>query len=181
MKLGERDVRTCRRALAWTRRRWIVGVLDRASFAAKIAIASSLVSTVVNAVADDYSWLEGEWVSDADATMAANPQMQTLPSETRGKLRQSYGRLHWRVDSDHLEAQWPGSPSYPSTYALRDLGNGKIELSVFERGETQLSELWRTAEGFCVQPQIDDAAIAVGVPLPFVECFRPTPRDADEH
>ena len=41
------------------------------------------------ALADDFRWLEGEWISDADATMAAHyPELENVDAATYSTVRQ---------------------------------------------------------------------------------------------
>ena len=138
----------------------------------KTLIFLLLVATAARA--DDFGWLEGEWVSDADATMAENAQFAKMTDATREKFKSLYGRLRWRFDGGSFEAIQPDSESDPISYSVTDVGGGRGELRLYERGSATLYEIRRTSTGFCAELKID---MEPARPFPDEslrsECFKP--------
>jgi len=116
---------------------------------------------------DDFVWLEGEWISDADTTMVANPQLMKLDDATRSKFKRMYGRILWRFDNGTFEAIYPGEDSHPSSYSVRELEGGRSELLICGTSYG----ISRTETGFCVEAHFDPPE-SKPAEFPNVECFK---------
>ena len=81
------------------------------------------------ALAGDFRWLEGEWISDTDATMAGHPELENVDAATYSTFRDMYGRLRWRFDNGTLQVIYPEyQASPPSSYSVREWESGELEL-----------------------------------------------------
>src|SRR5262245_12526342 len=64
--------------------------------------------------ADDMSWLEREWISDVDLTVAANPAYERMDAERQKGFRSLFGKTRWRFHDGFFESKTAqGAYSYP--------------------------------------------------------------------
>ena len=65
-----------------------------------LTIGIFLVSFSVQA--QDYAWFEGNWVSDAEATIAINPEYRNSNEESLAALRSILGNIRWVIERNIL-------------------------------------------------------------------------------
>ncbi len=124
------------------------------------------------ATADDLLWLEREWVSDADASMAANAvALERVPAETKSRFKSLYGKIRWRFQDGNFYFYREGVESGPSPYSLRPIDDERFEITITDE---MTVEVTRTTAGFCMQP------VPLWVPEfkswtepSLIECFAP--------
>jgi hypothetical protein len=101
-----------------------------------------------SAYGDDYSWLQGSWMSDPDRTLKANPETDAFPEETRVSFREMLGKTNWVINDLELSISHPRFDSTSFTISgLRTLRDGKVEFNAFPDGGAFALE--RTDFGFC--------------------------------
>jgi hypothetical protein len=149
-----------------------------------VGVAAPYVAVILAAIiagaawADDFLWLEREWISDADATMAANPQLNKLDDSKRAKFKSIFGEMRWRFADGIFEINRPGAPEPRSTpYFIRPIDEKRFEI-VSELDDYQSAfVIWRTDLGFCTRPEPewipDDLEVRGESGLVIVECFKP--------
>ena len=121
---------------------------------------------------NDYLWFEDYWISDADATLEANPQVQQLEEEFRTKFRSLFGRTTWYVANGVLLSSHPQGWHYSAPYFLRPISEATFEVILDGAAGTELFTIDRTEGGFCAKahPSWNASEEAWSQP-PFVECF----------
>lgn len=117
-------------------------------------------------LAGDFSWFEGQWISDAQATMTGEEWNRLEESDAVGyeQMTKLFGRLEWRVSGGLIEAQLPGIDAVRVSYAYRPAGDNVVEVLM---DDGTVSEVRRTPSGFCVDHG--------GGTLLARECFKPKP------
>ena len=128
-----------------------------------------LALIAVDASADDLLWLEREWVSDADATMAANPELAEGDSATQAKWKRAYGQMRWTFRDGTLETTQPGGVPFSVPYFVRQLGGDRFEILLNDTEAQTTFKISRTKRGFCADLQLEEKARG----YPYVECFSP--------
>jgi hypothetical protein len=124
------------------------------------------------AIADDLLWLEREWVSDADASMAANAvALERVPAETKSRFKSLYGKIRWRFQDGNFYFKSADGESSPSPYSLRPIDDERFEIIVTD-GMT--IEVTKTSRGFCVQfPPAWVSEFKSWTEPSLIECFAP--------
>jgi hypothetical protein len=124
------------------------------------------------AIADDLLWLEREWVSDADASMAANADaLKRVPAETKAKFKSLYGKIRWRFQDGNFYFYSENGDSGPSPYSLRPIDDDRFEIAVAD-GTT--FDVTKTSRGFCVRfPPIWVSEVKSWTDPSLIECFAP--------
>ncbi len=130
-----------------------------------------------DASADDYLWLEQEWISDADATEVANRAMfDALSAKTRARYKGLFGKMRWTIADGTLTSKLPDGKPSTATYAIRPVDSEWFEIILRDTdGRYQtVMQIHRTQRGFCATPytqqQIDEFESA-NAPIS-VECFQ---------
>jgi len=121
----------------------------------------------------DYSWFEIDWISDADVTVAVNPQYTDLSGEDLRTVRERYGRIRWIFDDGrftYLEAPFDSGRQLQSRYTIEPVDEQRFWLQT----GTERRSVWLTRWGFCTALAPDHAA-ALGLEnsMASVECFKP--------
>ncbi len=129
------------------------------------------------AYADDYLWFEQEWISDADATVAANQMsFDALSPQARERYKQLFGKMRWTISDGTLTSKLPDGEPVTATYAIRAIDTERFEMILrdTDSGVQSVEQIHRSKRGFCVTPftqeQIDEFGNA---PMMSIECFRP--------
>lgn len=141
------------------------------------AFSLILLVAMPGAFADDYLWLEREWISDADASMAANPEMvSALKPDVLSRYKSLFGKMRWRIADGVFTTQLPEGTQTSVTYAIRPVSADRFEIVLYGEGEGEnLFVIHRTQTGFCAQPgsqQFIDNMKSENAPG-VVECFKP--------
>ena len=141
-----------------------------------LLVLPSITCASPAARASDYAWLEKQWVSDVQATRAANPWLQQLQDQPRADFMALFGRMRWQF-ADGLFTATPGdrAAAAPAPYFVRSAGSDQFELIIDDSPGQAVFLARRTQGGFCVRlttswaPELH-AAVDIE---PFVdECFR---------
>lgn len=124
------------------------------------------------AIADDLLWLEREWVSDADASMAANADaLKGVPAEAKTKFKSLYGKIRWRFQDGNFYVYSHGVEIDSSPYSLRPIDDDRFEIAVAD-GTT--FDVTRTSRGFCVRfPPIWVSEAKSWTEPSLIDCFAP--------
>ena len=59
--------------------------------------------------AAEIDWIQGEWISDAEASVAANPEFQNLDAAQREAAEGMFGRMRWTISGDVLSTRYEDS------------------------------------------------------------------------
>jgi hypothetical protein len=125
--------------------------------------------------ADDFLWLEREWISDADATMAANPQLEKLDEATYAKLKSVFGEMRWQFSDGMFVVTRDGSTE-PSAvpYFIKPVDSA-FEIVYELDGHQSVFSIQRTAAGFCTRlvPDWIPDDLEAWKESVITECFKP--------
>ena len=128
------------------------------------------------ASADDFLWLEREWISDADATMVANPQIKNLDGSTLAEFKNIFGEMRWRFSDGILHFVLPGATEPLSNpYFVRSVDDERFEIVIEIDHHQNVFAIWRSADGFCTRPEPDwiPDDLEAWARSFIVECFKP--------
>jgi hypothetical protein len=127
----------------------------------------TLITTAASA--HDFLWLEREWISDAEATMAANPQLAKSDDATQGKWKSIYGQMRWTFRDGILETIQTDGVPYSVPYFVRQLDGDRFEILLNDTEAHTTFEISRSKRGFCADLQLEQKAPG----FPYIECFSP--------
>ena len=125
----------------------------------------SLILMSCSTTVDDYSWFEGDWISNSALTMEANPHFLELDEESFDRLSQIFGKLRWSVTNRLLivDHGMSNSEEWQVSFTIRPIDEWRFEF-LSEGGN---STVWKTEHGFCNEPE------AYGPNPAVIECFSP--------
>lgn len=121
----------------------------------------------------DYSWFEDEWVSDADASIAINPEYADFNDNDLQSIREIYGQIKWTISGSTIE--FYDLRTSPTLEWSADLDIAAIDAQRFQmniEGESRI--IWKTDNGFCTM--LDPGyLLTVGIEgeMLGLECFEP--------
>lgn len=147
-------------------KRMLIAAFGAMSYAA-ILLVLLLAPT---ASADDFLWLEREWISDADAMMTANPELSKGNDETRSKCNGVYGEMRWEFSGGFLELKRPGGATYSVPYSIHQLDAEPFEILLDAKEVQDAFVISRTERRFFEGHQLEYKAPRE---LPYAECFAP--------
>ena len=84
--------------------------------------------------AQDYDWFEDSWISDAEATIAINPEYRDSDEEILTQLRMLYGKIRWVIEGNNLTFIDPiATPTTTTvtTFTIRPINSASFDI-VFE-------------------------------------------------
>ena len=163
-----------------------------------LTIALYLVSFSIQA--QDYAWLEGDWVSDAEATITINSVYRSSDKETLALLRSILGRIRWIIEGktltfidplvtpiatsvtsfsvrsiDTLNFDMVFEGSLPLANSSRPFDYESLDNSQFEGLSVQyILTISKTETGFCMVPNPNFIVVADGSrTMLTIECFEP--------
>lgn len=126
--------------------------------------------------ADDFLWLEREWISDADATMAANPQLNKLDDATYAKFKAIFGEMRWRFSDGMFEVTRRElvEPIFVP-YSIKGRDSAKFEFASEVDGHRSVFSIQRTNTGFCANliPDWIPDDLEAWKESVITECFKP--------
>ena len=127
-------------------------------------------------LADDFLWLEREWISDADATMVANPQLMKLSDSKRAEFKSIFGEMRWRFSDGVFEFVPPGTTEpLSSPYSVKPVDDERFEIVTELDHHQNIFTIRRTDVGFCTRPEPDwiPDDLEAWTESVIVECFKP--------
>ena len=135
-----------------------------------------LVSTfIVLSNADvGFGWLEGRWISHADSTVTANPQVSQFDEDTMEKFRSLFGHTVWDISNGMFTAIQRDVAVGPAAYSIRPIENDRFELIIDDPDLHTMFIIWRNGPGFCAKLQPHWVSeFATWTKPSIVECYVP--------
>ena len=140
----------------------------------KVVLAMSLISSVSRA---DFGWLEGEWVSDAESSLSANPYVSQLGEDVVEDFKASFGRTVWIFSDGMFTAVHSGTPTAALPYSIRPIDIDRFEICLDSKSNQITLVLWQTESGFCAQFEPDwSDSFQKWIRPTTVECYIPVAR-----
>ena len=128
-------------------------------------VVCCLLSVSCTTGTEDYSWFEGDWISNSALKMEANPHFLELDEESIDRLSQIFGKLRWSVTNRLLTVDhgMSNSEEWQVSFTIRPIDESRFEL--LSKGGN--STVWKTEHGFCNEPE------TYGPNPVVIECFSP--------
>ena len=104
--------------------------------------------------AEDFSWFNGKWISDWDATRAENTVIERMSEESIAKLKSLFRKTKWEVSDGFLTTiQEEIGADYQALYTINpsftDGYDYEISLTDDDKNYTSFN-IKRTKDGFCL-------------------------------
>lgn len=97
---------------------------------------------------DRYHWFQGEWISDTESTIRANPKFLEYGTEELQAISSMLGRLTWSVEDGKLKVgQYPGGNDI-FDYEIIPVSDEKFRFISEAAGNLTIR---KPSNGFCVE------------------------------
>lgn len=103
-----------------------------------------------NLWAEDYSWLNGNWVGDSKLFVEANPKIKKFDSDSYLAVIGMVESFSWSVQDGFLTSHFSSGHTVPYAYSIRPTDQGFQLLLDDELG--LVLNIWRLGNGFCARP-----------------------------
>lgn len=101
---------------------------------------------------DRYHWFQGDWISDAESTIRANPKFLEYSAEDLQAVSSIFGDLNWKVEQHQLKVG-----EYPEGYGTYEFEITPVsdeEFKFISQGAGNFT-VRKTTNGFCVEFDIE--------------------------
>ena len=120
----------------------------------------------------DYSWFDGEWISDTEASIAINPEYSEFDEETIQIYREIYGKIKWIIREDTLrfiDDRYNLNFELEIPFAVEPIDSESFQMVMPEESYI----IWNTGTGFCKVLSPDHLArLEIEDENAGLECFR---------
>jgi len=121
----------------------------------------------------DSSWFERDWISDANASFAANPQFLQLDADQQAEARNMFGRMRWKVSDGAISSSVEGSDPLVGQFSIESEEVDRLQLLIEEVGIKTRFRIQRSDSGFCVRSSVWSDEYPRWSDATIIECFRP--------
>lgn len=111
-------------------------------------ILAFLLSASCSAEQPGYPWFEGEWISDAESSLAINPEYAELDEETLQIVREMYRQVRWTIHGNllkYVDDRYNQYVELEMEFTIVPIDSESFQLDMAD----EKRDVWKTESGFC--------------------------------
>ncbi len=121
----------------------------------------------------EYSWFQGDWISDAETSIAKNSGYTNLSESDLAVLREMYGRIRWQISDSifrFIDDRYNELVESSTNFEVETIDPERFLMKI----ENESRIVWRTDSGFCTKLN-PDYLLSIGIDgeNQGLECFKP--------